>query len=97
MLSIDRFNGISLRQTLRCVVASGTLCSQLTSYQVGDHVSGGDIFGKVYENSLVDEHKIMLSPRALGTITRIAEKGSYAVDVSSHPCITLPLTWDVNL
>ncbi|CAE6525403.1 unnamed protein product [Rhizoctonia solani] len=47
---------------------------------VGDHVSGGDIFGSVYENSLVDNHKIMLSPRALGTITSIAEKGSYTVE-----------------
>lgn len=25
----------------------------------------------------------MLSPRALGTVTHIAEKGSYAVDVSA--------------
>ena len=50
--------------------------------QVGDHITGGDIFGRVYENSLVDNHKIMLSPRALGTITHIAEKGSYAVDVN---------------
>ncbi|KAG6841211.1 hypothetical protein C0991_000873 [Blastosporella zonata] len=50
------------------------------SFKVGDHISGGDIFGGVYENSLVNNHKIMLSPRALGTITHIAEKGSYAVD-----------------
>ncbi|EKM55778.1 uncharacterized protein PHACADRAFT_173947 [Phanerochaete carnosa HHB-10118-sp] len=50
------------------------------NFAVGDHISGGDIFGKVYENSLVDEHKIMLPPRALGTITRIAPKGSFAVD-----------------
>ena len=52
------------------------------AFQVGDHISGGDIFGRVYENSLVDNHKIMLGPRGLGTITYIAEKGSYAVDVS---------------
>ncbi|BEI87327.1 uncharacterized protein CcaverHIS019_0100450 [Cutaneotrichosporon cavernicola] len=49
-------------------------------YGVGDHLSGGDIFGSVYENSLVDNHKIMLPPRAMGTITRIAEKGSYTVE-----------------
>ncbi|KAF7322740.1 TFP1p-H+-ATPase V1 domain 69 kDa catalytic subunit [Mycena chlorophos] len=49
-------------------------------FKVGDHITGGDIFGSVYENSLVDNHKIMLSPRALGTITNIVEKGSYAVD-----------------
>ncbi|KAJ7273398.1 ATP synthase alpha/beta family, nucleotide-binding domain-containing protein [Mycena rebaudengoi] len=51
-----------------------------TTFKVGDHISGGDVFGRVYENSLVDNHKIMLSPRALGTITNIVEKGSYAVD-----------------
>jgi len=51
------------------------------SFQVGDHISGGDIFGSVYENSLVDNHKILLPPRAMGTITHIAEKGSYSIEV----------------
>ncbi|CDZ97047.1 v-type atpase [Phaffia rhodozyma] len=49
-------------------------------FKVGDHITGGDIFGKVYENSLLDDHKIMLNPRAMGTVTRIAEKGAYTVD-----------------
>jgi V-type H+-transporting ATPase subunit A len=57
---------------------------------VGDHISGGDIFGGVYENSLVDKHKIMLSPRALGTITHIADKGSYAVNVGVAKPACLP-------
>jgi V-type H+-transporting ATPase subunit A len=48
-------------------------------------MSGGDIFGTVYENSLVDKHKVMVSPRARGTITHIAEKGSYSVEVNHHP------------
>ena len=48
--------------------------------KVGDHITGGDIFGNVYENSLLDDHKILLPPRARGTITHIAEKGSYTVD-----------------
>ncbi|KAF8727555.1 hypothetical protein AX14_007299 [Amanita brunnescens Koide BX004] len=72
--------------------------------KVGDHISGGDVFGSVYENSLVDNHKIMLSPRALGTITHIADKGSYSVDdivletefegkVSKHAMIQL---WPVR-
>jgi V-type H+-transporting ATPase subunit A len=59
------------------------------NFKVGDHISGGDIFGKVYENSLVSEHKIMMHPRGMGTITHINEKGSYAVDVHSSrllPC-----------
>lgn len=48
--------------------------------KVGDHITGGDVFGSVYENSLLDDHKILLPPRARGTITRIAEKGSYTVE-----------------
>ncbi|VDB86956.1 unnamed protein product [Peniophora sp. CBMAI 1063] len=51
-----------------------------TDVKIGDHVSGGDIYGTVYENSLVNAHKIMVAPRAMGTVTHVAEKGSYAVD-----------------
>lgn len=47
--------------------------------KVGDHITGGDIFGSIFENSLLDDHKILLPPRARGTITSIAEKGSYSV------------------
>ncbi|ODV60287.1 H(+)-transporting V1 sector ATPase subunit A ASCRUDRAFT_70823 [Ascoidea rubescens DSM 1968] len=50
------------------------------SLKVGDHITGGDIFGSIYENSLLDDHKILLPPRAKGTITYIAEAGSYKVD-----------------
>ncbi|EIM19066.1 V-type ATPase [Wallemia mellicola] len=50
------------------------------SVAIGDHLSGGDIFGSVYENSLLNDHKMMLNPRALGTVTHIAEKGAYNVD-----------------
>lgn len=48
--------------------------------KVGDHITGGDIFGSVFENSLLDDHKILLPPRARGTITNISEAGSYTVD-----------------
>ena len=47
---------------------------------VGDHISGGDIYGSVHENALVTEHRLMFPPRARGTITYIAEKGTYTVD-----------------
>lgn len=50
------------------------------SLKVGDHISGGDIFGSVFENTLLDDHKILLPPRARGTITSVAEAGSYNVD-----------------
>ena len=48
--------------------------------KVGDNITGGDVFGTVVENSLISEHRIMLPPRARGTITRIADKGSYTVE-----------------
>ncbi|KAF2279898.1 V-type ATPase [Westerdykella ornata] len=49
-------------------------------FKVGDHITGGDVFGTVFENSLFPQHKILLPPRARGTITRLADKGSYTVD-----------------
>lgn len=50
------------------------------SMKVGDLITGGDIWGTVVENSLISTHRIMLPPRARGTITRIAPKGSYTVE-----------------
>ena len=47
--------------------------------KVGDHISGGDVWGTVFENSLLNEHKILMPPRARGTITKIAKKGEYTV------------------
>ncbi|PNS21165.1 V-type ATPase, A subunit [Sphaceloma murrayae] len=49
-------------------------------FKVGDQITGGDVFGSVYENSLLSDHKILLPPRARGTITRLAKEGSYTVD-----------------
>lgn len=49
-------------------------------FKKGDHITGGDIFGTVVENSLLSDHKILLPPRAKGTITWIADKGEYTVD-----------------
>ncbi|KLU86803.1 V-type proton ATPase catalytic subunit A [Magnaporthiopsis poae ATCC 64411] len=47
--------------------------------KVGDHIAGGDVWGTVFENSFIKVHKIMFPPRARGTITRIADAGSYTV------------------
>ena len=41
------------------------------AFKVGDLISGGDIFGIVPENNLI-EHRIMLPPNARGRITYIA-------------------------
>ncbi|ODV86013.1 hypothetical protein CANARDRAFT_28063 [[Candida] arabinofermentans NRRL YB-2248] len=48
--------------------------------KIGDHITGGDIFGSVFENSLLSDHKILLPPRARGTVVSIASAGSYHVD-----------------
>lgn len=47
--------------------------------KVGDHISGGDVWGTVFENSFLASHKILFPPRARGTITKIASKGEYTV------------------
>lgn len=49
------------------------------NFKVGDHITGGDIYGKVYENSLIMNHNVMLPPKALGTVTHIAPKGQYSI------------------
>ena len=49
--------------------------------QVGSHISGGDIYGTVQENTLI-EHKIALPPKAAGTITFMAPAGEYQLEVN---------------
>ncbi|KAI3658862.1 hypothetical protein MP638_006577 [Amoeboaphelidium occidentale] len=48
------------------------------NFKVGDHITGGDIYGFIQENSLV-KHHIMLPPRARGTVTYIAPAGNYTL------------------
>lgn len=49
--------------------------------QAGSHITGGDIYGLVYENSLI-KHKIMLPPKNRGTVTYVAPPGQYDISVS---------------
>lgn len=49
--------------------------------RVGSHITGGDIYGIVHENSLI-EHRLMLPPRARGTVTYVAPPGNYTINVS---------------
>ena len=50
-----------------------------STFQVGDKISGGDIYGTVHENSLI-EHRMMLPPTARGTVSYIAPAGDYSID-----------------
>lgn len=43
-------------------------------------MTGGDIFGTVPENRMI-KHRIMLHPKAKGTVTYIAPEGNYTLDV----------------
>lgn len=52
-------------------------------FKVGDHITAGDVFADVHENSLLKKHSIMVPARALGTVTYIAQKGSYTVNVTT--------------
>ncbi|KYO27154.1 V-type proton ATPase catalytic subunit A [Alligator mississippiensis] len=46
--------------------------------RVGSHLTGGDVYGAVKENSLI-KHKIMVPPRSRGTVTHIAPAGHYDI------------------
>ncbi|XP_075301167.1 V-type proton ATPase catalytic subunit A-like isoform X1 [Opisthocomus hoazin] len=50
------------------------------SVRVGSHLTGGDVYGTVTENSLM-QHKLMVPPRSRGTVTYVAPPGSYSVSV----------------
>jgi V-type H+-transporting ATPase subunit A len=38
----------------------------------------------VFENTFINNHAIMLPPKALGTVTYIAPKGSYDLNVYAY-------------
>lgn len=72
-----------------CVVQNATVWATFTwssHLQVGSHVTGGDIYGMVLENSLI-KHKLMLPPRNRGTVTYVAPPGNYDVSVSVCPAV----------
>ncbi|KAF7238092.1 V-type proton ATPase catalytic subunit A [Varanus komodoensis] len=50
--------------------------SPVKNLRIGSHITGGDIYGLVNENTLI-KHKIMLPPRNRGTVTYIAPAGNY--------------------
>merc|ERR1719284_2002450 len=46
--------------------------------KMGTHLTAGDIYGLVQETSLI-KHKVLLPPKARGTVTYIAPPGNYTV------------------
>jgi V-type H+-transporting ATPase subunit A len=49
------------------------------NFKVGDHITGGDRFGKVTENTLI-LHWLCMPPGEMGTISFIAPAGNYTLD-----------------
>ncbi|CAK8677885.1 unnamed protein product [Clavelina lepadiformis] len=49
------------------------------SFQVGSHITGGDVYATVQENTLI-QHRLMLPPKNHGRVTYIAEPGSYNIN-----------------
>jgi len=47
-------------------------------FQSGQHITGGDIYGRVTENEMI-EHMILLPPKDMGVVTWIAPAGDYTV------------------
>lgn len=47
--------------------------------KVGAHITGGDVYGIVPENIMVT-NKVMLPPKARGTVTYLAPPGNYSVN-----------------
>ncbi|XP_043641211.1 V-type proton ATPase catalytic subunit A isoform X1 [Drosophila teissieri] len=43
-------------------------------------INGGDIYGSVFENSMMHDHRLMLPPRCKGRIKWLAPPGNYCVD-----------------
>ncbi|UKK02892.2 vacuolar H+-ATPase, a subunit [Theileria orientalis] len=50
------------------------------NFRVGDLITGGDIFGTVYETEIFPNHHIMLPPNLNGRITFMAPAGEYTVE-----------------
>ena len=82
------YMGFKCYQTCLLVIYSYHELICVSVNQIGSHITGGDIYGVVYENSLI-KHKIILPPKAKGTITYLAEPGNYDVNVSIQTASTL--------
>ncbi|XP_014096915.1 V-type proton ATPase catalytic subunit A [Bactrocera oleae] len=50
-----------------------------TNVRVGSHITGGDLYGIVHENTLV-KHRLIVGPRCKGTVRYMAPAGNYTVE-----------------
>jgi V-type H+-transporting ATPase subunit A len=45
----------------------------------GAIIKGGDILGTVFENNLLNEHRILVPPKVKGTVLSVVESGNYTI------------------
>ncbi|GMI26127.1 hypothetical protein TrCOL_g12173 [Triparma columacea] len=45
-------------------------------FREGQAITGGDIMGVVYENEIIDNHKILCPPNVYGTVTKVYSTGT---------------------
>lgn len=51
------------------------------NFREGDPISGGDVFGTVFENEIISKHKIMCPPHVYGEVTKIYGGGTDGKDM----------------
>uniref|UniRef100_A0A7S2V294 H(+)-transporting two-sector ATPase n=1 Tax=Fibrocapsa japonica TaxID=94617 RepID=A0A7S2V294_9STRA len=50
------------------------------NFREGQPITGGDIFGTVFENEIIHSHKIMCPPNVYGTVTKVYGNGTDGKD-----------------
>ena len=66
------------------------------NFREGQHISGGSIFGEVYENELMPVHAIMCPPKVYGTVTKVygaGTDGHEEFDLTDPVCARAAWTW----
>ena len=62
------------------------------NFKEGDIISGGDIFGQVYENELIPEHNIMCPPNYKGTVCEMIFLFYFILFFHSIQLIFIPIS-----
>ena len=78
---INLSNSIFIPRGLNAPALSRSLTWEFSPlcFRKGSIITGGDVFGVVYENSLI-KHRIMMPPKCCGRIKYLAPRGNYTVD-----------------
>ncbi|KAF8468797.1 ATP synthase alpha/beta family, nucleotide-binding domain-containing protein [Kalaharituber pfeilii] len=63
-------------------------------FKVGDHITGGDIYGSVFENSLLNDHKILLPRKGTYTLEDTVLEVEFE---GKKQCFTMMHTWPVRV